>query len=88
MNVKHIPLTTIAVALLSSPALALPALQLGPGDGDWTYDNVTQTWTTDTTPFSLFAYANSDTVGADGDFAWDEAGASDLYAYLSYRAYQ
>jgi hypothetical protein len=60
----------------------LPALQLGPGDGDWVYDNITETWTTGTNPFSLFAYANSDTAGADGSFAWDAEGAGDLYAYL------
>ena len=69
------------LALWGGAAYALPALQLGPGVGTWTYDTGTQTWVTDTNPFSLFAYANA-AVGGNGDFAWQSAGASTRNAYL------
>jgi hypothetical protein len=76
-------IAVFAVTLLSaSTAFALPALQLGPGTGDWTYDGFTQTWVTDTNPFSLFAYANATTAnGGNGDFAWEGTGGI-LNAYL------
>jgi len=79
--------TSIVVLLLgcclTSVAYALPALQLGPGTvGSWYWDPGTETWVTGINPFSLNAYANSDTAGANGSFAWDPAGAADRYAYL------
>ena len=71
------------ICSLSSVTFALPALQLGPGNvGSWNYNTDTDTWVTGTNPFSLNAYANSNTAGADGSFAWEAAGASDRYAYL------
>ena len=77
-------IAVFAITLLgASSALALPALQLGPGTGSWTYDTNTQTWVTDTNPFSLFAYANATMAdGGNGDFAWDGAGAGTKTAYL------
>ena len=72
-----------ALLVLESTAFGLHSLQLGPGTvGVWNYDVLTQTWVTGTNPFSVNAYANSDTVGANGDFAWDPAGATDRLAYL------
>ena len=75
-------------SLFASATFALPALQLGPTtipSTDWSYDNGDQTWV-----FSgdagavadLSAYANSDTAGASGSYAWDDAGAASQYAYL------
>lgn len=75
-----------ATALLaSSSVFALPALQLGPGGGDWTYCGTctygSNTWVTGTSPVSLSAYANARdgfdhqnvdvNVDAHGAYAWD-----------------
>lgn len=52
-------------------ANALPALQLGPGAGNWTYDTVTGTWVAADDPLQLAAYANAASVdGGNGDYAW------------------
>ena len=73
----------LLVSCFTTITYALPMLQLGPGTvGTWNYDLGTQTWVTDVNPFSLNAYANSNTAGADGGFAWEPAGATDRYAYL------
>jgi len=74
-------------ALASTSTLALPALQLGPGSlGNWSYNSGTQTWETDTTPFSVNAYANANPAtygsGVNGNYAWDPAGAGTQYGYL------
>ena len=70
----------------SSTVLALPALQLGPGDtGDWTatstegeYDG----WVVNGTSFEVNAYANAtSTDGGDGFYAWDTED-SGQFAYL------
>lgn len=68
--------------LASYSAFALPALQLGPGTGTWTYDTLTQTWVTNDDPFSVKAFANADTAGANGDYAWDAAGAGTQTGYI------
>ena len=67
---------------LATTAFAIPSLQLGPGTGDWTYDTDTQTWITGDNPVNLSATANSDGVGANGDYAWDPAGSGTQTAYL------
>ncbi len=68
---------------MESLALGLPSLQLGPGvAGDWVYDVGSQTWVTNAGSFSVNAYANSNTAGANGGFAWESAGESDRFAYL------
>ena len=74
---------TVLIVGLASAAHALPALQLGPGAGTWVYDLGTQTWVTDTNPFSVFAYAN-DTManGGNGAYAWDPAGAAAQKAFF------
>jgi len=70
---------------------ALPSLQLG-GDGsmDWSYGGGTpDTWVVSgTDSFELFAYANCESgvtgcTSPNGSFAWDSAGATDRYAYLT-----
>jgi hypothetical protein len=61
---------------------AIPAVQLGPGSGNWFYDNTTQTWLTTDNPLNLSATANSDGAAAHGDYAWDPAGSGDQTAYL------
>lgn len=67
----------------ASSAFALPSLQLGPGTGSWWYDSGTDTWVTNTNPFSLFAYANTtDAEGGNGGVAWDAAGYGTKKAYL------
>jgi len=71
----------------SNLALALPALQLGPGDDNngWVYDNTTDTWVVDTSTdstFTLDALANANTEDANGQYAWDADGSSSQYAYL------
>ncbi len=69
--------------VFESTTFGLPSLQLGPGSlGVWNYDLLTETWVTGTNPFSVNAYANGDGGGANGDFAWDPAGATDRLAYL------
>ncbi|MCA9102205.1 MAG: choice-of-anchor N protein [Planctomycetales bacterium] len=82
MNLKYLSTALFALTLSVTPAFALPVLQLGPGEGGWAYNTTSATWDTSSSSFSLFAYANSDTPGANGAFAWDAAGADDLYAYL------
>ena len=75
MKLKVIISMAIVTLLAASPAFALPALQLGPGNGSWVYDTTDQTWKTDTNPFSLFAYANATAAnGGNGNYAWDAAG--------------
>jgi hypothetical protein len=80
-------------SLLASATFALPALQLGPTDPTpgpgWTYIAGGPSPTDDTwvytgganTTANLSAFANSDTAGANGAYAWDAAN-SPLYAYL------
>ena len=80
-----------AAATFAGTVSALPSLQLG-GDGssDWVYGGGTpDTWVVSgTNSFELFAYANCETgvVGCtspNGSFAWDSAGGTDRYAYLT-----
>ena len=72
-----------AVLFGAAPALALPALQLGPGSGSWSYDLVTGTWQTSDNPLELAAYANANTAGGGtGDYGWDSQSNSVRYAYL------
>jgi hypothetical protein len=81
-------LLVCCASLFASATYALPALQLGPTtvpSTDWTYDTVTDTWVysgASDGSADLSAFANSDTVGASGDYAWDDAGATTQYAYL------
>ena len=71
----------LIATLLSGTAYALPALQLGPGTGDWTYNTTTQTWETTDNPLTVVAYANAPTdEGGNGAFAWESA--TTLYVYL------
>lgn len=82
-----------ATTAYASASFALPALQLG-GDGSstWNYDTVTDTWiATGTDSFTLSAFANCDsaTAGCDsphGNYAWDDNGTTDRYAYLAVAA--
>ena len=71
--------------LLSGTAYALPALQLGPGAGDWTYNEATQTWETTDNPLTVIAYANAEMGdGGDGDYAWELSGtAQTVYLIVS-----
>ncbi len=76
-------ITVVSILALAGTAHALPSLQLGPGVGNWTYNAGSQTWVTDTNPFSLFAYANDTNAnGGNGDYAWEAAGAGTQTAYL------
>ena len=68
-------------ALASGTALALPALQLGPGSGIWNYDPGTQTWFTSGPSANVNAFANA-AIGGNGAYAWDAAGAANQYGYL------
>lgn len=71
----------LLATLLTGTAYALPALQLGPGTGDWTYNTITQTWETTDNTLTVIAYANAPTAdGGNGDYAWESA--TILYAYL------
>lgn len=81
-------LTSILMLGSVNAAYALPALQLG-GDGSasWSYDNSDQTWVITESSFTLNAFANCNgdlaTCDAEhGQYAWDELGATDQYAYL------
>lgn len=78
-------LATTSLAI-SISVQALPALQLGDGSGSWTYDNSDESWVTDDQSFTLNAYANSDTEGAHGNYAWDSAGSTTQTAYLVFAA--
>ena len=69
----------LAILSLTSLAYAIPALQLGAGSGDWTYDTSTQTWVTGDNPLNLLATANA--IDGNGDFAWASE-APTYYAYL------
>jgi hypothetical protein len=73
----------VALSLLAAgSAQAIPALQLGPGAGSWSYDLSTQTWVTPDNPLQLAATANATTGdGGNGDYAWDALGTSQI-AYL------
>lgn len=94
--ISHLKLSTrwtkglIVAGLLTQvigTAHALPALQIGFGSvGDWAFDATSETWITTSDTFSLNAYANSDGTDANGDYAWDTAGAGDQYAYLVFAA--
>ena len=77
---KRLLTALLLIAAFAGTSHALPALQLGPGAGTWTYDTGTQTWVTDTNPFSLFAYANA--TSGSGAYAWDAAGAGTQTAYF------
>lgn len=80
---KRILVTLAIVTLFAGSAHALPALQLGPGAGNWTYDNGTQTWVTQDNPLELCAFANATMAdGGNGDFAWDPAGNPPRRAFL------
>lgn len=82
-----------AALVLSTSAFAIPALQLGPGDGgddSWYYGDppdceTPATWCASSgdDTLQLGAYAN-DTLanGGAGDYPWDGAGATNQYAYL------
>lgn len=73
----------LAISFLTAEkAQAIPALQLGPGAGSWTYDLTTQTWVTPDNPLQLAATANATMAdGGDGAYAWNTLGTSQL-AYL------
>ena len=84
---KRLIVTLVLLGTLGSSAHALPALQLGPGTGSWSYNAGSQTWFTNTNPFSLFAYANAEdsvlpVVNGNGNFAWEASGAATRTAYL------
>lgn len=70
--------------LFAAPAAsALPALQLGPGTGaGWSWDSGSETWVNSSNPgsFEVTAYANA--VNGNGQYAWQQAGASTQLAYL------
>lgn len=75
----------ISILACAGSANALPALQLGPGSGSWSYDGSDQTWVVSDSRFSLSAYANcltSSTCSPSGEYAWDTSGATSQYAYL------
>lgn len=84
---------TLAVlfSAYAASANALPSLQLG-GDGsdNWNYSGGTpDTWVVSgTNSFTLYSYANCQSgvdgcTDPNGSFAWDSAGATDRYAYLT-----
>ncbi|MDH5611242.1 MAG: choice-of-anchor N protein [Gammaproteobacteria bacterium] len=87
-------LQLLLISIFSTCAVtvnALPSLQLG-GDGsaNWNYSGGTpDTWVVSgTNTFELFAYANCESgatgcTNPKGSFAWDSAGASSRYAYLT-----
>ncbi len=77
---KRLIVTLVLLGTFGGSAYALPSLQLGPGVGSWSYNVGSQTWFTNTNPFSLFAYANASP--GNGDFAWEAAGAATRNAYL------
>lgn len=82
-NLKALTAAAVLAAGLGASASAIPTLQLGDGStGDWSYDNATQTWVMTGSSGSVNAYANSDTAGANGSYAWDAAGAGSQTAYL------
>ena len=71
--------------LFSVSAYAIPSLQLsGDGSADWSYDTGDDTWiVSETNSFNLLAHANASKAdGGNGYFAWDDAGATNRYAYL------
>jgi len=75
----------LSLLVLANAALALPALQLGPGSGSWNYDTGSHTWVVSDGSFTLNAYANCDgstMAGCSGDYAWDSSGSVYQYAYL------
>ena len=80
MKLKVLISMAIVALVAASPAFAVPSLQLGPGAGDWYYDNGDQTWKTNTNPFSVFTYANDGLNG--GTSAWDAAGTGTRHAYF------
>jgi hypothetical protein len=84
MKLSRVLLIAVVGLAMAAPAFALPSLQLGPGSvGNWVYDNGTQTWVTDTNPFSIKTYTNDTQAnGGDGAFAWDAAGAAAKKAYF------
>ncbi len=91
MKLIQILLLVMSTAYVTAVS-ALPALQIGPGDstpgGAWNYDSGTQTWVaTGSNSFELSVFANceSGVTGCtpNGSFAWDSAGASNRYAYLT-----
>lgn len=71
----------LSLLFAAAAAHAIPALQLGPGSGDWQYVN--GTWVTNDDPLNLLATANATMAdGGNGDYAWDPAGSSTQTAYL------
>lgn len=75
-----LPLLSLLVFGFASSATAIPSLQLGPGTGNWSYDETTQTWVTPDDPLNLLATANA--TDGKGAYAWDPAGSADQIAYL------
>ena len=63
-----------ALFLGASAAQAIPALQLGPGSGSWSYDTSTQTWVTTDNPLNLLATANATT--GSGAYPWELTGTT------------
>jgi hypothetical protein len=82
---KRLPffVATLLFGASLAPAFALPALQLGPGSGSWSYDVVTSTWQSSDNPLELAAYANARAVdGGTGGYAWDSPSNTTRTAYL------
>jgi hypothetical protein len=71
---------------MSSAALALPPLQLGPtgtaADPDgWSYDETTQTWICSGDCDSVNAYANA--ADGDGKYAWGDGSGTTAYLVIA-----
>jgi len=78
----RLPLVVFALVVAASSAKALPALQLGPGAGIWSYDVGTGTWVTPDNPLQLLAFANATPAdGGNGGYAWTTTGTGQI-AYL------
>ena len=80
-------LVGLGFTLLAGAVQALPALQLGPSSipsTDWSWDAGTETWVYEggvDTSANLAAFANADTAGANGAYAWENSGGTQT-AYL------
>ncbi len=81
--IRLLAVSMLAGLFATGAAHALPALQLGDGaNGDWVYDDVSETWVVSSTSFTLNAYANATAAdGGNGAYAWDPAAGSQT-AYL------
>lgn len=71
--------------LITSSGYAIPALQLGPepGNSDWFYNTINQTWSLTGNSGNVFAYANA--IDGNGSYAWG-TGTELREAYLSIAA--